>query len=95
MDIETIIPRLFFVLMLSFVLNIPLGMWRTKTKKFSLTWFLSIHLAVPLIYLLRVKNGFASWTIVIFVTTALLGQLAGGSILKNLAKRKEAIYKQS
>lgn len=68
------------VIIVSFGLNIPLGMWRIRTKKFSLSWFISIHTAVPLIYIIRVCEGLAYWTIPIFIALAVLGQLVGGRI---------------
>lgn len=83
-----ILFRLFLVASLSFVLNLPLGMWRTKTKKFSVLWFVSIHLAVPLIYFLRVRSELPLWSIPILVLVSVLGQLAGGIFMKNIAKAK-------
>lgn len=72
--------RLILVMIASFGLNIPLGMWRVRTKKFSLKWFVSIHIAVPLIFILRVSEGLAYWTIPIFVVFAVMGQLFGGRV---------------
>lgn len=48
----------------------------------KVSWFVSIHLAVPLIYFLRVSEVLAYWTIPTFVAAALLGQLSGGSLIK-------------
>lgn len=66
------------VVLLSFSLNVPLGMWRVTTKKFSVRWFVAIHLAVPLIYAIRVSTDIPSWTAPIMIIAAVLGQLAGG-----------------
>lgn len=71
---------LIIVMIVSLGLNIPLGMWRVRTKKFSFSWFISIHIAVPLIYFIRVSEGLAYWTIPIFIALAVLGQLFGGRI---------------
>ena len=66
------------LMIISFRLNISLGMWRVRTKKFSLSWFISIHIAMPLIYILRISEGLNYWSIPFFVTSAVLGQLVGG-----------------
>ena len=35
------------------VLNIPFGSYRNLTRKFSVAWFLSIHLPIPAIIVMR------------------------------------------
>jgi hypothetical protein len=40
-----------------FLINIPFGYWRDKVKKFSLQWFLAVHLPVPFIVTLRLLMG--------------------------------------
>ncbi|EEG79069.1 hypothetical protein [Dethiobacter alkaliphilus] len=70
------------VAMLAFGLNVPLGMWRVTTRKFTVQWFVAIHLAVPLIYLIRSSSGIPAWMAPVLIAAAVLGQLAGG-ILKN------------
>lgn len=87
--------ELIIVLLVSVGLNIPLGMWRARTKKYSLSWFISIHLAVPLIYLLRVSTGLAYWTIPIFVASSLFGQLTGAFIIKKYFKTKPSVCEQT
>ena len=83
------------VLLASFGLNIPLGIWRAGVKKFSLSWFISIHLAVPLIYFLRVSEGLPYWTIPIFITAALLGQFSGSSCGSCLCEKFKNILRFS
>lgn len=82
------IIKLVIVEFVSFGLNVPLGMWRVRLKKFSLIWFISIHLAVPLIYFLRVSQGLPNWTIPISIVTAILGQIAGGLLSKKIIGQK-------
>ena len=84
-------------MIVSFSLNIPLGIWRIRTKKFSLSWFISIHIAMPLIYILRVSEGLSYWTIPIFIALAVLGQLVGGwlSFNKKGYKTKPVHSKQN
>ncbi len=42
---------------LVFVINLPFGYLRGKSKKYSLKWFLYIHLPIPMIILLRIYSG--------------------------------------
>jgi len=83
-------------MIVSYGLNIPLGMWRVRTKKFSLFWFISIHIAVPLIFILRVSEGLAYWAIPVLIVSAVLGQLTGGrlSLRKKENKTEPELSKQ-
>jgi hypothetical protein len=40
----------------SFILNIPFGYFRKRSKKYSLKWFLYIHLPVPLVIIARLVS---------------------------------------
>lgn len=62
----------------SLVINLPLGYLRAGTRKFSLMWFVYIHLPVPLFAYLRRSEKLSAWIIPSFVAGALLGQLFGG-----------------
>jgi hypothetical protein len=61
-----------------FFVNLPLGFWRKKTKKFSAAWFVAIHAAVPLIIAVRLLSEVSNFFIPLFIALAVLGQLAGG-----------------
>jgi hypothetical protein len=62
------------------LLNIPFGYWRAMTKRFSLRWYLAIHLPIPLIVLLRLELdiGWHWSTYVFFILAFSLGQFIGG-----------------
>ncbi|GAB4262953.1 hypothetical protein [Thermincola ferriacetica] len=64
----------------AWLLNIPMGYWRSGARKFSLRWFLAVHLTVPLIFLLRVKAGLGYGYIPELVLFAVSGQLLGGKL---------------
>jgi hypothetical protein len=68
----------------AFAVNLPLGYLREGTKKFSFSWFIYIHLSVPLIAFLRISNQVSAWAIPAFVACAILGQLAGGMIRRSV-----------
>lgn len=97
MDVIAFLAGFIVVALISFGLNIPLGLWRATTKKFSFSWFISIHLAVPLIYFLRVSQGLSKWTIPFFFACAIFGQIAGGRIFNKYVKTKpvEAVYRKN
>lgn len=65
----------------SFICNLPLGRWRTTVKKFSLNWFLAVHLSIPLIIFLRLKLGLSAWDIPLNLAAAVAGQYLGGSAM--------------
>ena len=65
---------------LTFLINLPFGYMRNRTKKFSLKWFLCIHLPIPLIFVARVSSNLSYHFIPIFVLAALGGQILGGKI---------------
>lgn len=64
-------------------LNLPLGYLREGTRKYSLGWFVYIHLSVPVIAYLRISNQVSAWAIPPFVACAVLGQIAGGWIRRS------------
>ena len=72
------------------IFNIPFGYWRANTKRFSLQWFLSIHLPIPFIILIRIYSGigFEFITYPIMVSAFLLGQHFGYK-LHRYRKEKE------
>jgi len=61
----------------AFLVNLPLGRWRARTRKYSLPWFLAIHLSIPLIIWLRYHFHLGIGYIPFTVGGAVLGQLAG------------------
>jgi hypothetical protein len=78
----TIQSALLIVGFITFILNIPFGYWRANVKRFSLQWYLAIHLPVPAIIALRIFGGIGfHWTTyVVLVGAFFLGQFLGGKI---------------
>lgn len=70
------------------LLNIPFGYWRANVKRFSLQWFLSVHIPVPFIIALRIMSniGFSWYSYVFLVTAFFIGQRLGSFIHKHLEK---------
>lgn len=90
-DFLTLAIGFLVVALVSFGINIPLGLWRATTRKFSFGWFISVHLGVPLIYFLRVSHELAYWTIPFFFAFAVFGQIVGGRLFGKYVKTKPAL----
>ena len=67
------------VLLIALGLNMPLGAWRSHTRKFSLQWFLAVHLSVPFIVLLRLYWEVPVITVPLVIACAVLGQYLGSN----------------
>lgn len=65
---------------LTFMLNLTFGYMRGKTRRLSLSWFLCIHLPIPIIFLGRFLSHLDLRYIPIFVLAALMGQIWGGRL---------------
>ncbi len=74
--------NILIVSILVLIINVPFGMWRANTKKFSLQWVLSIHLPIPAVVALRFlfNLGFKWWTYPFLVAAFFLGQLTGKKV---------------
>ncbi|WP_456397453.1 hypothetical protein [Desulfurobacterium sp.] len=74
------LEKLFFVVFLTLVLNLPFGWLREGTEKFSKKWFLYIHLPIPFIIACRIILGISIKFAPVLIATAVVGQLVGGMI---------------
>jgi hypothetical protein len=86
--VETsLLTRLVLVALVVCFLNIPFGYWRQGVRKFSLPWFMFVHLPIPLVVLLRLKSGigFAWYTYPIMVGAYFGGQFIGARYRRRLA----------
>ena len=63
-------------------LNMPFGFWRAGVRRFSLPWFLAVHVPVPLVVGIRLLAGlgFHLVTFPILLTAFFLGQFLGGKL---------------
>ena len=80
--------RLGIISALVLLLNLPFGCWRARQRKFSLQWFLAIHLPVPLVIAMRIFGGIG-WHIVtypVLVGSYFAGQLIGSRLLCGRAR---------
>jgi hypothetical protein len=68
------------LLAVTFVLTLPFGVWRSRCTKFTIQWWLAIHLIIPVIIIMRVWAGFSYAYVPLFVLATVLGQIVGGRI---------------
>lgn len=73
-------------LFFAFLVNLPLGFLREPSRKYSLRWFLYIHLSIPFIIFVRLTYGFGWDVIPLSVLCAVAGQIVGGSIYRRSRK---------
>lgn len=81
----------FIVATVVFFINIPFGYWRATVRKFSMQWFLAIHLPIPFVILLRYyfEIGYDIYTYPIFIISFLVGQYIGKLLFRG-CKSKNA-----
>ena len=73
---------LWLIAIFVFLLNLPFGYWRSRTKRFSWQWILAVHSPVPLVIALRLYSGLG-WqpvTYPLLIGAFFLGQFAGGRV---------------
>ena len=69
------------------IFNLPFGFWRAGLRRFSVPWFIAIHLPVPLVVGLRLFAGLG-WrlaTFPLFVGAYFAGQYLGGILRRRVS----------
>jgi type III secretory pathway component EscU len=64
----------------TFLINLPFGYARAKTKRYSFRWFLYIHVPIPLIFVARTISHIEIKYIPVFALAAIMGQVFGGKL---------------
>ncbi|KAF2921510.1 hypothetical protein DAI22_07g039000 [Oryza sativa Japonica Group] len=82
------------IALLGMAANIPLGVWREHTKKFSPQWFAAVHAAVPFIGMLRKSVNMPKTAMAFTIAASIIGQTIGSRAerirLKALAAKGDA-----
>uniref|UniRef100_A0A0E0PSP3 Uncharacterized protein n=1 Tax=Oryza rufipogon TaxID=4529 RepID=A0A0E0PSP3_ORYRU len=82
------------IALLGMAANIPLGVWREHTKKFSPQWFAAVHAAVPFIGMLRKSVNMPKTAMAFTIAASIVGQTIGSRAerirLKALAAKSDA-----
>ncbi|MBN1957091.1 MAG: hypothetical protein JXQ81_09570 [Desulfuromonadales bacterium] len=71
------------LMLFAFCSNLPLGYLRVTSRKYSISWFVLIHLSIPFIILLRTYLGFSWRWIPATLFCAVVGQLLGGRMRRS------------
>ena len=70
-------PALLGILCFALFSNIPLGYLREGVPRFTVRWFVYIHLSIPFIIGLRIANGVSWRAIPLTLSLAVAGQILG------------------
>ncbi len=74
------IPTLAIVAAGVLLVNLPFGYWRAHTRRFSPSWWLSVHLPIPFVVGMRLASGLGwrLWTFPFLAGAYFAGQFLGG-----------------
>lgn len=91
--------KMLVIAALGMAANVPLGVWREHTHKFSLSWFIAVHAAVPFIAMLRKAIVMPKAAMALTIAASILGQVIGSRAervhLKMIAERQTATIEQA
>jgi hypothetical protein len=82
--------KILAIALLGMAANIPLGVWREHTAKFSLQWFAAVHAAVPFIAMLRKSVLMPKTAMAFTLAASILGQTIGSRAERIRLKALEA-----
>ncbi|WMV35178.1 hypothetical protein MTR67_028563 [Solanum verrucosum] len=74
---QPLVSKMLVIGALGMAVNIPLGIWREHTDKFSLSWFTAVHAAVPFIAMLRKSVVMPKTAMALTIAASVLGQIIG------------------
>ncbi|KAJ4720829.1 Zinc finger B-box domain containing protein 1 isoform 1 [Melia azedarach] len=91
--------KVFVIGMLGMAANVPLGIWREHTEKFSVSWFAAVHAAVPFIAMLRKTVLMPKSAMAFTIAASVLGQVIGSRAeryrLKAASEKRVALEENS
>jgi hypothetical protein len=80
MDLHSKTFTILFLCAFTLLINLPFGRMRAKTKRYSLRWFLYIHIPIPLIFIARTIAHIEFKYIPVLILAAITGQILGGKL---------------
>ena len=78
------------LVVLALIISIPCGYVRQNIPKYSIMWWVLIHLPIPLIVLLRIKAGLNWHFIPLTLGSSVAGQVIGGAINRRRKQNAKA-----
>ncbi|XP_043694703.1 uncharacterized protein LOC122645463 [Telopea speciosissima] len=92
---QALSSKMLVIGLLGMAANVPLGIWREHTRKFSPSWFVAVHAAVPFIAMLRKSVLMPKTAMAFTIAASILGQVIGSRAerirLKSIAQRAELL----
>ena len=86
---QSVIPVVGLVV-LAFIISIPCGYARQNFPKYSIMWWVLIHLPIPIIVLLRIKAGLNWHYIPLTLGSSIAGQIIGGAVSRRRKQNAKA-----
>jgi len=80
MDFHNTFYAILALSVFTLLVNLPFGRARARTKRYSLRWFLYIHIPIPLVFIARAISHIDIKYLPIFALAAVAGQIAGGKL---------------
>ncbi len=80
MDLSDKFYAILILFAFTLLLNLPFGYARAKSKRYSLRWFLCIHIPIPIIFIARTMAHVELKYILFFALAAIMGQILGGKL---------------
>ena len=75
---------------LALIISIPCGYVRENIRKYSILWWVLIHLPIPIIVVLRIKAGLNWHFIPLTLGSSVAGQLLGGMVNRRRKRNVKA-----
>lgn len=86
--------KVFVIGVMGMAANVPLGIWREHTEKFSPSWFVAVHAAVPFIAMLRKSVLMPKSAMAFTIAASVLGQVIGSRAERYRLKAKAGAGRQ-
>lgn len=80
--------RVILISFFALFVNLPFGYLRNQVQKYSVKWFIYLHLPIPTIVFFRIYYKVNFKYIPLFILTSILGQIIGAGLNKNLMFKK-------
>mgnify|MGYP006954408768 CR=1 FL=1 len=79
-----------WLVVLALIISIPCGYARQNFPKYSIMWWVLIHLPIPVIVILRIKAGLNWHFIPLTLGGSVAGQMIGGAINRRRKQNAKA-----
>ena len=74
--------HMFILVLLSTLINVPLGYWRKGYEKFTLGWFFYAHISISVTFYLISKTDSDEKAVIFTISGAIIGHFFGSFVAK-------------